>query len=207
MFTRFTEQAREAVALAQDEARSLGHSAVGTDHLLVGLLREATGAAARMLDGLDVTVEEVRAQTERCVGRGDGSPAGETPFADDAKRAFELAMREALSLGHNYIATEHLLLGVAREGGAATRILVGFDADLETIRAEVVRLLQGVSPDASARTEGDGEEAQIVVDLAGLEGWSAPARRPPALRMLALGAGLFALAFGLGLLVGRRTRG
>jgi ATP-dependent Clp protease ATP-binding subunit ClpC len=206
VFTRFTERAREAVALAQDEARRLGHSAVGTEHLLVGLLRQGSGLAAVVLNGLDVTVEDVRAQVERSVGRGDGSPAGEIPFADDAKRAFELAMREALSLGHNYIGTEHLLLGVVREGGAATRILVGFDADLETIRAEVVRLLQGVSHDAFARAEGNGED-QIVVDIAGLEGWSGTVRRSSAPHILALGSALFALAFGLGLLAGRRTRG
>jgi ATP-dependent Clp protease ATP-binding subunit ClpA len=206
VFERFTEQAREAVALAQVEARSLAHSSVGTEHLLLGLLRQGTGAAARVLAGLDVTVEEVQAQIVRTVGRGDGSPAGELPFAPEVETAFELSMREALSLGHNYIATEHLLLGVAREGGVATRILLEFDADAETIRAEVVRLLQGVSHDASARAEDD-DGNQIVVGLAGLESCSGTARRSSALHVLALGFALFALAFGLGLLAGRRTRG
>jgi ATP-dependent Clp protease ATP-binding subunit ClpC len=207
VFERFTERAREAVALAQDEARSFGHQSVGTEHLLVGLLRQGTGAAARVLAGLDVTVEEVRAQIERGEGGGHESPAGEMPFAEDAKRALEhLAMREALSIGHNYVGTEHVLLGIAREGGGATRILLEFDVDLDMIRAEVVRLLKGVRRDAPGR-KGDGEENQIVVDLAGPEGWNGTARRSCAPHMLALGLALLALAFGLGLLAGRRTRG
>ena len=114
MFERFTEKARQVVVLAQDEAQALGHNYIGTEHLLLGLLREREGLAARVLHSLDVTVEEVRAQVARIVGRGDEVRAGMIPFTPRAKKALELALREAQALGHNYIGTEHVLLGLVR---------------------------------------------------------------------------------------------
>ena len=158
MFERFTERARQVVVLAQDEARALKHNYIGTEHILLGLLREEEGLAVRVLDALDVTVEEVRGQVARIVGRGDQAPTGEMPFTARAKKVLELALREALSLGHEYIGTEHILLGLARETeGVAARILLDFDADAERIRNEVIRRLSGPSfapGRLTARTRG-----------------------------------------------------
>ena len=137
MFERFTERARQVVVLAQDEARALKHNYIGTEHILLGLLREEEGLAARVLESLDITVEEVRAQVARIVGQGDEVTTGQIPFTPRAKKVLELALREALSLGHNYIGTEHILLGLVRENeGVAARILLDFDADSEKIRNE-----------------------------------------------------------------------
>ena len=128
MFERFTERARQVVVLAQDEARALKHNYIGTEHILLGLLREEEGLAARVLESLDITVEEVRAQVARIVGQGDEVTTGQIPFTPRAKKVLELALREALSLGHNYIGTEHILLGLVRENeGVAARILLDFD--------------------------------------------------------------------------------
>ena len=144
MFERFTERARQVVVLAQDEARALKHNYIGTEHLLLGLLREEEGLAARVLESLDITVEEVRAQVARIVGQGDEVTTGQIPFTPRAKKVLELALREALSLGHNYIGTEHILLGLVRENeGVAARILLDFDADAEKIRNEIIRMLSG----------------------------------------------------------------
>jgi len=130
LFERFTERARQVVVLAQDEARALKHNYIGTEHILLGLLREEEGLAARVLESLDITVEEVRAQVARIVGQGDEVTTGQIPFTPRAKKVLELALREALSLGHNYIGTEHILLGLVRENeGVAARILLDFDAD------------------------------------------------------------------------------
>jgi len=145
VFEQFTERARQVVVLAQDEARALNHNYIGTEHLLLGLLREEEGLAARVLESLDITFEEVRAQIARIVGHGDEVTTGQIPFTPRAKKVLELALREALSLGHSYIGTEHLLLGLVRENeGVASRILRDFDADASKIRGEVVRTL--VSP-------------------------------------------------------------
>lgn len=145
-FERFTERARQVVVLAQDEARALKHNYIGTEHLLLGLLREEEGLAARVLDSLDITVEEVRAQVARTVSQSDEIPTGQLPFTPRAKKVRELALREALSLGHNYIGTEHLLLGLVRENeGVAARILLDFDADPDNIRNKVVQMLTGPS--------------------------------------------------------------
>jgi ATP-dependent Clp protease ATP-binding subunit ClpC len=142
LFERFTERARQVVVLAQDEARALKHNYIGTEHILLGLLREEEGLAARVLESLDITVEEVRAQIARIVGQGDEVTTGQIPFTPRAKKVLELALREALSLGHNYIGTEHLLLGLVRENeGVAARILLDFDADAEKVRNEVIRML------------------------------------------------------------------
>jgi ATP-dependent Clp protease ATP-binding subunit ClpA len=133
------------VVLAQDEARALAHNYIGTEHLLLGLLREEEGVAARVLEGLDVSLEEVRAQVARIIGQGDEVVLGQIPFTPRAKKVLELSLREALSLGHNYIGTEHILLGLAREGeGVAARILLDYDVDAGKIRDGVVRALAGV---------------------------------------------------------------
>jgi ATP-dependent Clp protease ATP-binding subunit ClpC len=142
LFERFTERARQVVVLAQDEARALKHNYIGTEHLLLGLLREEEGLAARVLWSLDVTVEEVRAQVARLIGQGDEVTTGQIPFTPRSKKVLELALREARSLKHNYVGTEHLLLGLVRENeGVAARILLDFDADAEKIRNEVIRML------------------------------------------------------------------
>ncbi len=144
MFERFTERARQVVVLAQDEARRLRHNYIGTEHLLLGLLREEEGLAARVLESLDITVEEVRAQVARIVGQGDEIMTSQIPFTPRAKKVLELGMQEALALGHNYIGTEHLLLGLVRENeGVASRVLLDFDADADTIRNKVIRMLTG----------------------------------------------------------------
>jgi ATP-dependent Clp protease ATP-binding subunit ClpC len=154
MFERFTERARQVVVLAQEEARTLKHNYIGTEHILLGLLREEEGLAARVLESLDITVERVRAQVVRIVGSGEEVTSGQIPFTPRAKKVLELALREALSLGHNYIGTEHILLGLVRENeGVAARILLDFDADSEKIRNEVIRMLSGPG---SRRQQGPG---------------------------------------------------
>ncbi len=156
MFERFTERARQVVVLAQDEARALKHNYIGTEHILLGLLREEEGLAARVLESLDITVDEVRSQVARIVGQGDEVTTGQIPFTPRAKKVLELALREALSLGHNYIGTEHILLGLVRENeGVAARILLDFDADAEKIRNEIIRMLSG----PGRRQQGQGAAA------------------------------------------------
>ena len=141
MFERFTERARHVIVLAQEESRALKHNYIGTEHVLMGLLREEEGLAARVLDSLNITLEEVRTQVARIVGEGDYAPA-QVPFTPRAKKVLELALQEAMSLGHNYIGTEHILLGLVRENeGVAARILRDFDADDEKIRAEIHGLM------------------------------------------------------------------
>src|SRR5436189_1987598 len=153
MFERFTERARQVVVLAQEEARTLKHNYIGTEHILLGLLREEEGLAARVLESLDITVERVRAQVVRIVGSGEEVTSGQIPFTPRAKKVLELALREALSLGHNYIGTQHILLGLVRENeGVAARILPDFDADSEKIRNEVIRMLSG----PGGRRQGQG---------------------------------------------------
>ncbi len=159
MFERFTERARQVVVLAQEEARTLKHNYIGTEHVLLGLLREEEGLAARVLESLDITVERVRAQVVRIVGSGEEVTSGQIPFTPRAKKVLELALREALSLGHNYIGTEHILLGLVRENeGVAARILLDFDADSEKIRNEVIRMLSG----PGGRRQGAGGSAAAV---------------------------------------------
>jgi ATP-dependent Clp protease ATP-binding subunit ClpC len=164
MFERFTERARQVVVLAQEEARTLKHNYIGTEHILLGLLREEEGLAARVLESLDITVERVRGQVVRIVGSGEEVTSGQIPFTPRAKKVLELALREALSLGHNYIGTEHILLGLVRENeGVAARILLDFDADSEKIRNEVIRMLSGPS-------RGRGGGAATTGGPAGAEG-------------------------------------
>ncbi len=157
MFERFTERARQVVVLAQEEARTLKHNYIGTEHILLGLLREEEGLAARVLESLDITVERVRAQVVRIVGSGEEVTSGQIPFTPRAKKVLELALREALSLGHNYIGTEHILLGLVRENeGVAARILLDFDADSEKIRNEVIRMLSGPGGRRQGSSGGSG---------------------------------------------------
>jgi ATP-dependent Clp protease ATP-binding subunit ClpC len=146
MFERFTERARQVVVLAQDEARTLKHNHIGTEHILLGLLREEDGVAGRVLEALGVTVEAVRAQVARIVRQGDEVVTGQIAFTPRAQKVLELGLREALSLGHDYIATEHILLGLVRENeGVAARILLEFDADADRIRNEVISRLSAPS--------------------------------------------------------------
>ena len=152
MFERFTERARQVVVLAHDEARTLKHDYIGTEHILLGLLGEEVGLAARVLESLDITIEEVRAQVARVVGQGDQVTTGQIPFTPRTKRVLELAGREALSLGHKYVGTEHILLGLVRENdGVAARILLDFDADAEKIRSETLRVVSGGTRVAEGR--------------------------------------------------------
>jgi ATP-dependent Clp protease ATP-binding subunit ClpC len=172
LFERFTERARQVVVLAQDEARALKHNYIGTEHILLGLLREEEGLAARVLESLDITVEEVRAQVARIVGQGDEVTTGQIPFTPRAKKVLELALREALSLGHNYIGTEHILLGLVRENeGVAARILLDFDADAEKIRNEIIRMLSGPGrrqgPGGSSGPAGEKSKSSKLLDQFG----------------------------------------
>ena len=144
MFERFTEPARQVVVFGQDEARVLRHNYIGTEHLLLGLLREGEGLGAQVLGALGVTLDEVRAQVGRIVGTGDEVRSGQIPFTPRSKKVLEHAIRESLALGHNYIGTEHILLGLMREKeGVATRILLDLDLDLdaETVRSEILVML------------------------------------------------------------------
>jgi ATP-dependent Clp protease ATP-binding subunit ClpC len=190
MFERFTERARSVVVLAQDEARALKHNYIGTEHLLLGLLREEEGLGARVLESLGVSLEEVRAQVAKIVGQGDQVTTGEIPFTPRAKKVLELALREALSLGHNYIGTEHILLAIVREGkGVAARILFNLGADADRVRGEIRRLLGGA---AVFGPEGEG-----VRDV------SEPRRRHPSrLAAAAPFLAIVAVAFAIGLLAG-----
>jgi ATP-dependent Clp protease ATP-binding subunit ClpA len=142
MFERFTERARQVVVLAQDEARAFKHNYIGTEHLLLGVLREEEGVGARVLESLDITLEEVRAQVARIVGQGDEVTSGMIPFTPRAKKVLELALREAVKLSHNHIGTEHILLGIVRENeGVASRILLDFGADADKVRGEILHRL------------------------------------------------------------------
>jgi ATP-dependent Clp protease ATP-binding subunit ClpA len=142
VFEKFTERARQVIVLAQEEGRTLKHNYIGTEHLLLGLLRVEEGLAARVLESLDITLLRARDQVVRIVGSGDEATAGQIPFTPRAKKVLELALREALSLGHNYIGTEHILLGLIREHeGVSARILLDLGANAETIRNEVIRTL------------------------------------------------------------------
>lgn len=144
MFERFTDRARRAVVLAQEEARKLDHGYIGTEHLLLGLIREGEGVAARALESLGISLKTVREQVVARVGRGRRPPSGHIPFTERAKRVLELSLRESGQLGHRYIGTEHILLAIIREGnGVAAQVLTGLGADLDRVRQQVIELLQG----------------------------------------------------------------
>jgi ATP-dependent Clp protease ATP-binding subunit ClpC len=142
VFERFTDRARKVVVLAQEEARHLNHDYIGTEHLLLGLIHEGEGIAARALEDLGVSLQGARQQVEEVIGRGRRNPSSHIPFTPRAKKALELSLREALQLGHDYIGTEHILLGVIREDDSvAARILMRLDADLDQVRQQVMLLL------------------------------------------------------------------
>ncbi|WP_290706853.1 Clp protease N-terminal domain-containing protein, partial [Gordonia sp. UBA5067] len=144
MFERFTDRARRVVVLAQEEARMLNHNYIGTEHILLGLIHEGEGVAAKALESLGISLEAVRTQVEEIIGQGQQAPAGHIPFTPRAKKVLELSLREALQLGHNYIGTEHILLGLIREGeGVAAQVLVKLGADLNKVRQQVIQLLSG----------------------------------------------------------------
>src|SRR5258707_1247053 len=144
MFERFTDRARRVVVLAQEEARLLNHNYIGTEHILLGLIHEGEGVAAKALESLGISLEAVRNQVEEIIGQGGTSPSGHIPFTPRAKKVLELSLREALQLGHNYIGTEHILLGLIREGeGVAAQVLVKLGADLSRVRQQVIQLLSG----------------------------------------------------------------
>ncbi len=144
MFERFTDRARRVVVLAQEEARMLSHNYIGTEHILLGLIHEGEGVAAKALESLDISLEAVRGQVEDIIGQGQQAPSGHIPFTPRAKKVLELSLREALQLGHNYIGTEHILLGLIREGeGVAAQVLVKLGADLNRVRQQVIQLVSG----------------------------------------------------------------
>jgi ATP-dependent Clp protease ATP-binding subunit ClpA len=147
MFERFTDRARRVVVLAQEEARMLNHDWIGTEHILLGLLHEGEGVAARALESPGISLDAVRAQVEEIIGQGQQAPSGHIPFTPRAKKVLELSRREMSQLGHNYIGTEHILLGLIREGdGVAAQVLVTLGADLNRVRQQVIQLLHGHQP-------------------------------------------------------------
>ena len=144
MFERFTDRARRVIVLAQEEAKALNHNYIGTEHILLGLVREGEGVAAKALESLDISLDAVRAQVQDIIGQGQQKPTAHIPFTPRAKKVLELSLREALQLGHNYIGTEHILLGLIREGeGVAAQVLVKLGADLNRVRQQVNQLLSG----------------------------------------------------------------
>jgi ATP-dependent Clp protease ATP-binding subunit ClpC len=159
MFERFTDRARRVVVLAQEEARLLNHNYIGTEHILLGLIHEGEGVAAMALESLGISLQAVRREVEEIIGQGQRAPTGHLPFTPRAKKVLELSLREATQLGHNYIGTEHILLGLIREGeGVAAQILVKRGADLSRVRQQVIQLLSGyvggkeAAPEPGART-------------------------------------------------------
>ncbi|CAN2225119.1 clpA ATP-binding subunits of Clp protease and DnaK/DnaJ chaperones [Candidatus Nanopelagicaceae bacterium] len=170
MFERFTDRARRVVVLAQEEARMLNHNYIGTEHILLGLIHEGEGVAAKGLEALGISLEGVRAQVEEIIGQGQQAPSGHIPFTPRAKKVLELSLREALQLGHNYIGTEHILLGLIREGeGVAAQVLVKLGADLNRVRQQVIQLLSGYQGKEAA-TSGPAEgtpSTSLVLDQFG----------------------------------------
>ena len=159
MFERFTDRARRVVVLAQEEARMLNHNYIGTEHILLGLIHEGEGVAAKALESLGISLEGVREQVEEIIGQGQTAPAGHIPFTPRAKKVLELSLREALQLGHNYIGTEHILLGLIREGeGVAANVLQKLGADLNRVRQQVIQLLSGY---AGGESQGGGQKAGV----------------------------------------------
>jgi ATP-dependent Clp protease ATP-binding subunit ClpA len=169
VFERFTDRARSVVVLAQEEARLLKHNYIGTEHILLGLSHEGEGVAAKALEAMGVSLQDVRSQVESIIGRGHSEPRGHIPFTPRAKKVLEMSLRESLQLGHNYIGTEHLLLGLIREGeGVGAQVLVKLGADLNRVRQQVNKLLQ-VSGDEAAAESGfatRGEATAFVSQLA-----------------------------------------
>ncbi|MCZ2401963.1 ATP-dependent Clp protease ATP-binding subunit [Paenarthrobacter sp. Z7-10] len=171
MFERFTDRARRVVVLAQEEARMLNHNYIGTEHILLGLIHEGEGVAAKALESLSISLDGVREQVQEIIGQGQQAPSGHIPFTPRAKKVLELSLREALQLGHNYIGTEHILLGLIREGeGVAAQVLVKLGADLNRVRQQVIQLLsgyQGKEPVASGGPQEGTPAGSVVLDQFG----------------------------------------
>ena len=172
MFERFTDRARRVVVLAQEEARMLNHNYIGTEHILLGLIHEGRGVAARALESLGISLEAVREQVEEIIGQGQQAPSGHIEFTPRVKKVLELSLREARALGHNYIGTEHILLGLIREGeGVAAQVLVKLGADLSRVREQVVQLLAGyqaeagVEPAARPSARAGREDLRLLSQL------------------------------------------
>ncbi len=171
MFERFTDRARRVVVLAQEEAMMLNHNYICTEHILLGLIHEGEGVAAKALESLGISLEAVRQQVEEIIGQGQQAPSGHIPFTPRAKKVLELSLREALQLGHNYIGTEHILLGLIREGeGVAAQVLVKLGADLNRVRQQVIQLLsgyQGKEPAAAGGPQEGTPSTSLVLDQFG----------------------------------------
>ncbi|WP_308492678.1 ATP-dependent Clp protease ATP-binding subunit [Microbacterium terrisoli] len=162
MFERFTDRARRVVVLAQEEAKMLNHNYIGTEHILLGLIHEGEGVAAKALESLGISLDAVREQVQDIIGQGQQQPTGHIPFTPRAKKVLELSLREALQLGHNYIGTEHILLGLIREGeGVAAQVLVKLGADLNKVRQQVIQLLSGYQGKEPAAVSGAAHESAV----------------------------------------------
>jgi ATP-dependent Clp protease ATP-binding subunit ClpC len=198
VFERFTDRARRAVVLALEEARFLNHNYIGTEHLLLGLIHEGEGVAAMALESLGISLEAIRAEVVKVVGRGKQPPTGHIPFTPRAKKVLELSLREAIQLNHDYIGTEHLLLGLIREGeGVAAQVLVKVGASLDRVRQQVIQLLSGSTGEGAA--EPAGARTRLVhmtvpAELREVEEQLAQVRRE---KMAAIDRGDFEQAAGL----------
>ena len=175
MFERFTDRARRVVVLAQEEAKMLNHNYIGTEHILLGLIHEGEGVAAKALESLGISLDAVRAQVEEIIGQGQEIPSGHIPFTPRAKKVMELSLREALQLGHDYIGTEHILLGLIREGdGVAAQVLVRLGADLNRVRQQVILLLyQSKEPPLARRPAEGAPLPEVQARLDAFEDWLA----------------------------------
>jgi ATP-dependent Clp protease ATP-binding subunit ClpC len=166
MFERFTDRARRVVVLAQEEARMLDHNYIGTEHILLGLVHEGEGVAAKAMAAMEISLEAVRQEVEEIIGRGQQAPSGHIPFTPRAKKVLELSLRESLQLGHDYIGTEHILLGLLREGeGVAAQVLVRLGADLNRVRQQVLNLLaggQGEAGEAGPHRSGSARDLRLA---------------------------------------------
>jgi ATP-dependent Clp protease ATP-binding subunit ClpA len=165
VFERFSDDARRVVVLAQEEARMLNHNYIGTEHILLGLMHEGEGVGAKALESLGISLEAVRSQVEEIIGRGESVPTGHIPFTPRAKKVLELSLREALQLGHNYIGTEHILLGLIREGeGVGAQVLQKLGADLNRVRRAVIQLLGGpMGQQGGASGTEPGDEVAVAL--------------------------------------------
>jgi hypothetical protein len=187
MFERFTDRARRVVVLAQEEARQLNHNYIGTEHLLLGLIQEREGVAAQALTGLGISLEGVRGEVVEIIGRGAEQPLAQVPFTPRAKKVLELSLREALQLGHNYIGTEHILLGLIREGqGVAAQVLVKLGAGQERVRQQVVQLLSAHAAGATAEQLAAGSGLPPVGPVAAGPGFYTEQEPPELVRVVPL---------------------
>jgi|Tabmets5t2r1_1033131.scaffolds.fasta_scaffold05659_3 Clp amino terminal domain, pathogenicity island component len=196
MFERFTDRARRVIVLAQEEARLLNHDYIGTEHLLLGLIHEEEGVGALALKSLGISLETARAQVEGIIGQGQSAPTGHIPFTPRSKKVLELSLREALQLGHDYIGTEHILLGLIREGeGVAAQVLVKLGAGLDQVRHQVIELLAGYaagrSPEQVSPSQARLTQAAVSAMVAGGPGAYQEQAPPELARVVPLGREVF----------------